>query len=360
MTSEYHKRIFTSPAHVYWAITDRCNLSCLHCLERASSELGRQDLSTADCLKLAGELADNKVFRATITGGEPLLRKDLETIIKVLRGRRVDVKLDSNGILLTNERAKRLQEVGLKDILISLDGSRPETHDFIRGKGSYWKAIQGIKTAVKSGLRTVTSATIMKTNIDDLADIARISHLLDVDNIIISPLMLNGRALMYFSTLGLDYGDYTRLADVRKEVTGEFGDFVRWFDTPVASIALPDEALNDATQKADPSAGRFFVCGAGSRFASIEADGELVPCFNLNIPCGNVKEQSFIDIWQKSPKLKELREIVGIPTEDANPLCKRCKWNVVCGGGCRGETYSIFKNVFAPPLICYLTKENLT
>ena len=146
-----------TPLAVYWKITWRCNLSCDYC--GISTRRG-PELPTEALTRLLSEAAEAGVHRVTLSGGEPLLRRDLGVLIRTLVDRNVSVGLDTNGGLVPD----RMSELrGISDATVSLDGDQ-EVHDAQRGAGSYAAALAGVESLHSSGIPVILAGVITNQN----------------------------------------------------------------------------------------------------------------------------------------------------------------------------------------------------
>ncbi|MEO0241950.1 MAG: radical SAM protein [candidate division WOR-3 bacterium] len=112
-------KVLSAPISLCLSITDRCNLNCRHCLAAGVEE----ELDTEEMIKIIRKIGNVKVFSVGIFGGEPLVRKDIWRFIEELKKFPISLSLNTNGTLITPHTAKRLKEFGVKDIVLSLDGS---------------------------------------------------------------------------------------------------------------------------------------------------------------------------------------------------------------------------------------------
>ncbi|MFH1530477.1 MAG: radical SAM protein [Pseudomonadota bacterium] len=149
------------PLAVYWKITWRCNLSCDYC--GVSTRRG-PELPTPTLVRLLEEAAAAGVYRVTLSGGEPLMQRDLGTLIRTLTARGVSVGLDSNGALVP-QRMDALR--GISDATISLDGG-PRVHDAQRGDGSHAAAVAGVEALRRAGVPVVLASVITARNHADV------------------------------------------------------------------------------------------------------------------------------------------------------------------------------------------------
>ncbi len=136
---------------VFWNMTSRCNLSCSHCYIDAGAPQANE-LSTAEATAFMEDLAKMKVPLLMFTGGEPFLRPDLLKLASNAHDLGLRTAISTNGTMITKEKASMLKSFGVEYVGVSLDGATRETHDHIRGDGSFAKAIDGLKVCVGSGL----------------------------------------------------------------------------------------------------------------------------------------------------------------------------------------------------------------
>ena len=108
-----------------------------------------------------------------MTGGEPLLYKDIYKLIKLCTDNGICTSLGTNGTLVTKEIAYKLKDVGLKKVVVSIDGTQ-DMHDKIRGEGNYSKSIDGLKYLKDAGIDVRVNAVIMRSNMEDVINLAKI------------------------------------------------------------------------------------------------------------------------------------------------------------------------------------------
>lgn len=167
-------KILNSPENVEIAITNRCNLRCRYCSHFDSAGDVPRELPGEEWLKFFEELKSLSVKSVTLQGGEPFFREDLKDVIEGIVNNNMAFSILSNGTLITDETAQFLAGTGkCSSVQVSIDGSIPTTHDAMRGKGSFEKAVNGLKALRKNGVNTTVRLTIHKENISDLEDIAR-------------------------------------------------------------------------------------------------------------------------------------------------------------------------------------------
>ncbi|MGC9202950.1 MAG: radical SAM protein [Thermoproteota archaeon] len=175
-------RLFTltAPLSVVYEVTNCCNLNCFFCYNKINRI--KQELSTKDALRLIEELGELGCFSIDFSGG-PLLRSDLFTLAKVARKNFNKVNLLTNATIINEGNVGKLKEV-FDVVQVSLDGSKKEVHDRIRGQGgAFEKALKGIKLLVKEKCYTSIAFTLNKINLHDVIDVIKLVYSMDVDEI---------------------------------------------------------------------------------------------------------------------------------------------------------------------------------
>ncbi|NJD55620.1 MAG: radical SAM protein [Nitrospirae bacterium] len=325
-----------SEAHdffIQWHLTERCNLRCTHCYQTG---VQNNELSLDEVLSVIDEVddtikawADNYSMDFSpsfnVTGGEPFLRTDLFDILSAMRGRGFNIYLLTNGTMIDRNRARKLSDLGVNGIQISIEG--PEhIHDAIRGKGSFARSKEGVRHLVDHGHTVTLNATLSEVNADSFTDVIDIACAMGVQRLGFSRLVPSGRGKqMINQSLSTDrvkhlYEKIFSLQPAGLEiVTGD----------PVASqmACVPDDA---DTAAAVASGG----CAAGISGLTFLADGTITPCRRLPVPIGNIRTDSLREVWATSEILEMLRD----RTRYGN-RCGSCKRWSTCRG-CRAIAYA--------------------
>ena len=307
-------------------VTKACNLRCAHC-SVAGGEAAHDELGTSEIKLLLEQLADMRVPYVTFTGGEPLLRMDVVKLIGFASSLGLRPNLDTNGMLISPAKAERLKEAGIDLVQVSIDGSQ-ETHEKIRGQGSYAAALRGAREVVKAGIPLHINFTLSKLNINDLEAVAETAE------------SLGARSLSLERFIAIGRGSGMAGQALSRE---EFREaMLRFFSlaerTQVKLITtdplrvLVDRALVERYR--DELSRR--VCGgctAGIAALTVSYDGEVYPCPKLPVSVGNIREQSIEEIWQESEVLEALR------AREFKGRCGTCELVNLCGG-CRAEAFA--------------------
>ena len=161
---------------VAWETTRNCNLACIHCRASATAGPHSGELDTSEAFRLLDQIAEVAKPIIILTGGEPLLRDDIFEIAAYGTAKGLRMVMAPNGTLVTEPIAKKLVDVGIKRISISLDGATRESHDrFRKVDGAYEGALNAMKIARKVGLDFQVNTTITKTNLDQIPKIQELA-----------------------------------------------------------------------------------------------------------------------------------------------------------------------------------------
>jgi radical SAM protein with 4Fe4S-binding SPASM domain len=280
-------------------IADRCNEVCVHCYQVQGQ---KGEIGTDDWKRVLDELADMGVLFLTISGGEATLRHDFLDIVAHARAKRFAVKLYTNGLTMTPELAERLRELAVQEVQISLYSHRAEVHDWVtRVPGSWQKTVAGARALLAAGLKVVLKTPLMSVNAKEYREY--------VD---------------FVSALGADYS-VDPLLDPREDgdreperLRPDDADYLAMMRDPI--FANRRDAA--PTKQLDRS-----VCGACSGNVHVEANGEMRPCTQLDVPVGNVMRQSIREAWETNEHAKVIR---GLTWRDL-PGCRECDLQPYCG-----------------------------
>ncbi|MFQ5776566.1 MAG: radical SAM protein [Terriglobia bacterium] len=313
------------PYVISWNLTQRCNLRCQHCYIDASTAMPGE-LSTGEALRIVGEIA--RVCRETIlilSGGEPLLRRDLDTLVASAVERGMLVVLGTNGTMLTLERARALAERGLSGVGISLDSLISSRHDDFRGvKGAWQNAVQGIRAAGEAGLDVQVQMTLTRDNLSELPQVVRFSRQAGVRVLTVFFLVCTGRGQ---DLVDLRPEEYERALRWLAQQRGD-GVMIRPRCAPTFRRVLAQKKPDSILLKSD--IGR---CLAGKNYCRITPDGKVTPCPYMPLVAGDLREQSFGALWRTAPLFQTLRN------PPLKGRCGACEYREVCGG-CRARSFA--------------------
>lgn len=313
-------------------LTERCNLSCTHCYQTGS---GTEELSLNEIRALLAEIAD--MLQAwtdayglefspslNVTGGEPLLRRDLFEIIGEMGTGGFAVYLLTNGTLIDQDQAKQLAALGVKGVQVSIEGPE-DIHDSIRGKGSFAAACRGISHLVAAGNTVTMNATLSEINADKFREMIDLCAALGAQRFGFSRLVPSGRGAALVDRML----EPQRIREIYEAI----------FAIPAAGIEIVtgDPVASQMRTKGgadDYGAIATGGCAAAISGLTILPDGTVVPCRRLPIPLGNVRKDSLREIWANSPILEQLRD-----RGRYEGKCGTCRRWAHCRG-CRAIAYA--------------------
>ncbi len=304
-----------------WHITHKCNLRCTHCYQ----EEYQADLSFDKIEKIFYdymEFLQKKGYQGhiNITGGEPLLYPDLYSMLDLMEKHRITFGLLTNGTLLEKDNVEKLSRYKqLSFVQISLDGVR-ETHESIRGKGSFEKSMKGLKLLHHYKIISMVSFTAHKKNYKQLQEVVKIAEKHKVKRFWTDRLIPIGNCEEILSTE--EFLEYTRVLNQEAErAKRKF-----WSKMTVHQ--------NRALQFCK-NGGNVYHCSAGINLLTILANGDIVPCRRLPIVFGNVLEEPVLQLYEKSEIIQNLNQ-KHIPKE-----CECCYKAEKCRGGLKCLTYAV-------------------
>lgn len=309
---------------VTFGVTDRCNLRCKHCL--ASSTLDQaNDLPLEKIAQLSVELHELGCKSVSLFGGEPLLREDLWDIVHLFKKNGVEVRINTNATLADGTFAKRAREEKISLFTASLDGSAPSVHDPLRGKGSFKKALAGIRTLLEEENRIILSVTVNRLNYSDMADMTRLARELGVLKIRFNEVHFNGNAACFQEEIRLKGKEKLQAIKAILEIEKQDGDFV--------TGSLLDQARIVNSVSAETPLNFPLVvapCGAGMGSVCIRPDGNVTPCEILwDSICGNVFHEPLERIYYHNSVMNRFRQPLIITEEDV-PGCAGCQYVRPC------------------------------
>jgi radical SAM protein with 4Fe4S-binding SPASM domain len=313
------------PLIVSWNVTRKCNLKCSHCYINASPRESNDELNTEEAKRMIDQICEVSRPMLVLSGGEPLLRKDIFEIIRYGTEKGLRMGMGSNGGLIDKATAKKLKDAGIKTVSVSLDSSIPERHDEFRGVvGSWQKTIQAIKALRENNILVQVNTTLTLQNYGEIDDIMSLTESLGVENFHLFFLVPTGRG--------------AKIADISPEM------YETMIKTTFAKVAR--HRLN-----VRPSCAPQFMriakgmnldmrqwirgCLAGLYYCRIFPSGEVTPCPYLPVKLGNIRQKNFKDIWFTSEIFKNLRNF-----DTLKGKCGACDSRDLCGG-CRARAYGL-------------------
>ncbi len=323
------------PSLVSWNLTRLCNLRCPHCYLSAGKK-AEAELTTEECLGLVGEMRALGTEMVILTGGEPLLRKDIFDLATASAQSGMWVVMGTNGVLLDDRVAQRMVECGVKGVGISIDSIDPEKHNSFRGGPNSWEySVRALEVAKANGLEVLVQTTVMAMNRDEIPRLIEFARDKGAWSFNLYFLVQTGRGQRMND---LSTGDTEALLTELVDVQDAYRPML------VRSKCAPQfkRIAYEAGKQGLESGG----CMAGTEYCRITPDGDVTPCPYMTVTAGNVREQSFTDVWQTSPVLLALRD-----PDRLTGRCGACEYKELCGG-CRCRAYAGFDDYLAEDPAC--------
>jgi radical SAM protein with 4Fe4S-binding SPASM domain len=322
--------------HLQWHLTEACNLRCKHCYCDFDN---RDELGTAEVIKILSDFNEQikkwnllpSQVRVSFTGGEPLLKKGLFEILEHCQKiNNFKYGILTNGMLLNQENLVKLKHLGVGYLQVSLEGME-KANDAIRGAGTFRKIVAAIKLVKQAGIGVSLSMTINKSNVGDVPKMIDLAKDLNVS-----------LGLRRFVPIGSG-------KEMKKEIlspseTKDLWHYImeRRRDWRLISIGCEDGMLVQALPDYIPE-----ECSAGYSSFAVLPNGDVYPCRRLPIRAGNLKDNSFNEIYY-SRIFSDLRN-----ANNVNDVCCNCPLFKRCWGGAKCMAYSYFNDFSAPDPECW-------
>jgi radical SAM protein with 4Fe4S-binding SPASM domain len=305
--------------------------------------LGAKEPSTEDCLRIVAELAAvNPNLLLILTGGEPLLRADLEEISRAAATAGMTVVVGTNGTLLSTGTAVRLKGSGVSGVGISLDAAaRPQLHDRLRGRpGSWDDAMAGIRACKEADLDFLLQTSVFRWNRDELPALAELAASSGAKSWNVYFLVCTGRGQ---GLTDLTPDEYEATLHEVRQLQQAMGTrlFVTVRCAPQFRRVVAEDPAPSLPFHAYPSG-----CPAAWSYARIGPRGEVTPCPYMPLEAGSLEQQTLREIWEGSPLLLRLRDRQGLQGK-----CGRCSYRDSCGG-CRARALAVLGDAMAEDPAC--------
>ena len=381
---------FSRPYVISWNLTYRCNLACEHCYLDAGgapqvgteSFADRSELGTDECFKVIDEIATFAPECLTIlTGGEPLLRRDILQIVRRAAERGLWVVVGTNGVSITENLAGRLAEAGARGLSLSLDALDPERHDRFRMvRGAWRNTVDGAEILNKAGLPFIIQTTAGSHNLGELEAIADFAHerlaakvwnlyflvqtgrgqfVSDItpaqyDEVLASlyriqrkydrRMLVNAKCAPHYIKTVLEEARL-RAEDLERASAGQ--PSLRSSADLSAVVLTETEALAEAgLSRIRTYSGGAGGCPAGTHYMGIRPNGDVTPCPYLPVFAGTLRSSKLEDLWTSSKLFVDIRQRTSL-----GGRCGECEMNGHCGG-CRARAFGMSGDLMAEDPLC--------
>lgn len=351
---------------VVWNSTRTCNLKCRHCYMSSDAKKYQNELTTAEAKQFIDDLADFNVPVLLFSGGEPLIRPDFFELADYAAKKGVRPTLSTNGTLITPEVARKIKDIGVGYVGISLDGLR-EVNDKFRGKaGAFEAAMNGIKNCVAVDQRVGLRFTINHHNIQELENIFDFIEEENINRVCFYHLVYSVRGNQMMDE-DVTAEESRRAMDIIIRRTRDFEERglkkeILTVDNHCDGVYMYLKALQEGKDELAQQIKKYIAMNGGNRsgmaFAEVDPLGYVHPDqFTQHHTFGNVRERKFGDIWQDTtnPIMAGLK--------DRKPLlkgrCSKCKFLDNCNGNFRTRAEARTGDFWESDPSCYLTDEEI-
>ncbi|MBD3379959.1 MAG: radical SAM protein [Candidatus Omnitrophica bacterium] len=336
------KRRIAFPEQVDIALTGKCNLRCKHCNTTETWD-GRDELSFGEVKDLLDQLKEQKIFRLDLFGGEPFYHPRFFKYLELINRYPMRVTILTNGTLIDEEAVRHLKKLRFLAIIqISIDGSKPEIHDWQRGEGSFEKAMRGVRLLLSNGVPVTIKAILNSHNYTDLDNMVELARGLGLPGMHFGDAVECGKAAVYSDQMSFESEAHRKIMENVFEVKKKYPGFEIG-----GTLGQKIDMLKDFYKQGPGSGTRgvFSTCPAGHSTLSIRSDGKVVPCSAFwTLICGDVRKSSLKDIWENSEMLNRIRDLSDDKLAQHCSDCGKCDYMSHCNGGCRAAAYYMSNN----------------
>ena len=271
---------YKSPLFIAWQLNSACNLGCLHCCEESGHSMP-DELTKEQSLDFCQQIADLDIPYMAISGGEPLLCPHIFDVCRLIRNNNISLKIETNGEFIDEDIALKFADLKMRSVQISLDGATPQTHEKLRKRGDWQKAVDATKLLIKHDVNTEIVFVPTQFNIHEIGDIIELAYSLGVYGFYTGKTMRIGRAAKNWDIICPSEDEYAKFFDVLQEKNAKYDGKMKIYHYPYDVI----EELKYRLEK--PSASLLVV-----------PNGKVKLIGPLPFICGDLKKKKLKDIWE--------------------------------------------------------------
>jgi heme b synthase len=341
-----------APKWIAWEITRRCNLRCVHCRSASEMEVkGHPDFPTSEAFRIIDDIVSYARPVVVLSGGEPLKREDVFEIAKYGTEKGLRMCLATNGTLVTDETCEKIKSSGIRIVSLSLDGSEETVHDDFRSqKGAFAGTINAARLFKKHGIEFIINSSFTKRNEEEIPKVYKLAKELGATAWYMFMIVPTGRGEEIMNEL-ISKESYEDILDWHFDMESEEEEMLV---RPTCAPHYYRVVLQQSKKKGSKfrkrtlkfSTGGAKGCIAGQLICLIDVDGNVLPCSYFPKPAGNIREQSFREIWEESELFRDLRDF-----KKYKGKCGSCEYINVCGG-CRARAYSVYGDYLEEEPFC--------
>ncbi len=282
-----------APLYVAWQITNECNLACLHCIEESGpGKAFKDELSTEEAYRVVDQLVESEVPYVSFSGGEPMIRPDFFGLVERLTKGGVGLKIETNGHFLTPENCRKLKDLGVKAVQVSLDGAGPASFNKMRVHGRFDLALEGVENLRQAQVPIEINFVPAKFNIMEIGAAVDLAHRIGAYSFYTGKLMFTGNAVRTWGVTAPDEADYPRYFDVLREKAVEYKGRMR--------VYFHEAGLLDELRYRLENPAALFIVLPNGKVKLINA---------LPFTCGDLRRDDIGTVWRnfqaawKSPRV---------------------------------------------------------
>ncbi|MBW7990415.1 MAG: radical SAM protein [Planctomycetes bacterium] len=302
---------YKSPLFIAWQLNSACNLGCLHCCEEAGHSMP-DEMTRDESLDFCRQIVDLDIPYMAISGGEPLLCPHFFDVCELIRDKNISLKIETNGEFIDEETARKLADLKMRSVQISLDGATAETHERLRLRGDWKKAVAASKLLIEYGVNTEIVFVPTQFNIHEIGEIIDLAYSLGVYGFYTGKTMRIGRAAQNWDILCPSDEEYAGFFEILQQKTAQYKGKMKVYHYPYDVI----EELKYRLEC--PSASLLVV-----------PNGKVKLIGPLPFICGDLKKQSLSQIWvnyKNAWKKPEVIEFTKKVISDPNLLAESNNW----------------------------------
>jgi len=323
-------------------LTHRCPLRCPYCSNPVESAGSSTELDTETWLRVFDEADALGVVQVNLTGGEPLLREDLERLIERAAERELYTNLITSGIPLTVERLRRLKGRGLNSVQVSVQGAEQPKADLIAGGPFFNRKLEVMRWVKEVGLPLTVNVVLHRENLDEIEDVIGLAERMEADRLELANTQYLGWAMHNRTALLPTREQIERARAVATEAKRRLRGIMD------VCFVLPDYYADRPKACMD---------GWGRRYLVVNPDGLVLPCHLAHTIPGlsfdNVRQRSLTEIWDESAGFNRFRGEEWLPDP-----CRSCPSRSEDFGGCRCQAYHVTGKADAADPACALAPDH--
>lgn len=328
------------PKWIAWEVTGRCNLQCIHCRASSTMQSHDTDFTTDEAKRLIDDITSFSSPVLVLSGGEPLLRKDLFEIARYGTDKGLRMCIATNGSLVTDAVCSEMKASGIKIVSLSLDGATAAVHDDFRNQpGAFDATLRAAETFRRNEIKFIVNSSFAKRNQHAVQDTYRLAKQIGAHAWYMFMIVPTGRGKEIMDEL-ISKEDYEKLLDWHYQMEKNEADLLvrptcapHYYRVVLQKAKAEKHKFKRRSLSFSTGGGKGCICA--QTIAFIDSRGDVQPCSYFPVVAGNVKRQPFREIWEQAPLFQSLRAF-----DTYKGRCGDCEYLNVCGG-CRARAEAV-------------------